>query len=227
MEYKSNVQKKLERKNAKAIDYKFLTPVTDYVTKVYGDIEEELTREDYVEIVNEIQDKFSLVIKHEDNSLTLANNSRSIRNYSKYSKYDTTTTKEQGDAEPIKFSVSTLNINSIIKANTDNDYSVSCNIEIEKLYYITDYDKYANYILDIITKDKAEAIKKAEERCKLESESLTSTFKDIKEFGIVLDIPKLKEERIARELEDPKTKGARIKEILEDQVEDMRDEYGW
>jgi hypothetical protein len=215
-EFKSNVQQKLEKKNAKPVNFDFLVPVKDYVTKIYGNIEEDLTRHDYTEIMQEIQEKNTLVVKNEDNVLYPIASNSPIQGYSKYSRWEDVSDEKRKE-EPIKFLGKYIHVNKIINGSDGICYN-SIKVELKDLYYISDYDKYANYLLDNISKEttkKVERIKKEEAKT---TESLKNTFADLKTFDIkTLDLNQLTKERTVRELEDPKTTASRKLEILNNQ----------
>ena len=213
-EFKSNVQRKLEAKNAKPIVYDFLVPVSEYITKVYSEIEEDLTRDDYAEIAREIRENNDLVIRHKDDTISVVARDHGISQYSQYSRWDDgEDIIKKRKEEPIKLTVSFIQKHTLESGGTPN-WIHTTTVELSNLYYVTDYNKLSSYILDNIKKESEKAIEDIKEEAKGKIEKVSKAFTDLKTFNIkTLDFNALETERTVKELRDPKTSAKRVLEI--------------
>jgi hypothetical protein len=207
----TNVQNKLEEARKEKVTYDFLTPVSEYIDKTYGEIKDQLTNMDYKEIIREIQENNDVVV-NKKNYLYVINNKDVIS-------FKIALKKDSKEIEQIK---ADIRATSLMYLDRHYMYTYLSDINLNDFYYVTDWDKYYNFILELNDKrleSRLEDIKKEETERK---ENLQKDLNDAKEFGIFIqDRESLEKYRKARILKNKDTELKDIVKLVEDIKNDI------
>lgn len=180
------IKQRLEEARTKKINFKFLKSVDSYVNENYKEIKESLTNREYSEVLTEINRNTDLVHVSGGNEITL------ISAY--YS-------SDRAKDEP-----ATANIRSSHLKHSLNVYkllSLNEKVNIDTLYYVSDQDKFIEYILSEEDKENKIATEDYKKRLQKRRDIKEEIAKDIKEFNLTIaNLDQLEDYRNARTLRD-------------------------